>query len=168
MRLEKDMLGEKALPEEALYGINTARAMENFNLGQKSVNRGLIRAMVLVKKAAAVTYLNLGMGKPEVESAIIAACDEVLNSEDKYESYFPVQALQGGAGTSTNMNVNEVLANLALKSLGQNPGDYEVIHPLDDVNRGQSTNDVYPTALRIAAIRQLRLLSDECAKLQNA
>ena len=168
MRLEKDMLGEKALPEEALYGINTARAMENFNLGQKSVNRGLIRAMVLVKKAAAVTYLNLGMSKPEVESAIIAACDEVLNSEDKYESYFPVQALQGGAGTSTNMNVNEVLANLALKSLGQNPGDYEVIHPLDDVNRGQSTSGVYPTALRIAAIRQLRLLSDECAKLQTA
>lgn len=168
MRLERDILGEKKLPRQTLYGINTARALDNFNLGQRPVRRGLVRAMVLVKKAAALTYLNLKSGKTEVEGAIIAACDEVLGSEEKYEEYFPVQALQGGAGTSTNMNVNEVLANLALKVLGREPGDYDVVHPLDDVNRGQSTNDVYPTALRIASIRQLRLLSDECAKLQTA
>ena len=167
-RTEKDILGAKELPEETLYGINTARAVENFALGQKKMNRELIRAIVIVKKAAAVTYLRLKTGDGEKEKAIVKACDRLLNGECDMEACFPLQALQGGAGTSANMNVNEVIANLALLEMGIQPGDYDVIHPLDDVNRGQSTNDVYPTALRIAAIRQLRLLSDECAKLQTA
>lgn len=167
-RTESDILGAKELSEETLYGINTARALENFALGQKKMNRELIRAIVIVKKAAAVTYLRLKTGDEEKEKAIVKACDRLLNGECDMEACFPLQALQGGAGTSANMNVNEVIANLALLEMGIQPGDYDVIHPLDDVNRGQSTNDVYPTALRIAAIRQLRLLSDECAKLQTA
>lgn len=166
MRTEHDALGTLELPDEALYGINTARALENFALGQRATNRNLIRAMVIVKKAAAVTYRDTGLRDAEREDAIIAACDRVLAGG--YWDSFPVQALQGGAGTSTNMNVNEVLANLALQELGKRPGEYQTVHPLDDVNRGQSTNDVYPTALRIAAIGQLRALSEECARLQTA
>ena len=166
MRNERDALGAMALPDGTLYGINTARAMENFDLGQRPMNRNLIRAIVTVKKAAAITYRDKGLRDPENENAIIAACDRVLSGEC-WDS-FPVQALQGGAGTSANMNVNEVLANLALLELGHEPGEYQYLHPLDDVNRGQSTNDVYPTALRIAAIGQLRALSEACAQLQTA
>lgn len=166
MRTERDALGEMMLPDDARYGINTARAMENFALGQRPMNRNLIRAIVTVKKAAAITYRDKGLREADKENAIIAACDRVLSGEC-WDS-FPLQALQGGAGTSANMNVNEVLANLALLELGHKPGEYEIIHPLDDVNRGQSTNDVYPTALRIAAIGQLRALSDACAQLQTA
>lgn len=166
MRTERDALGEMMLPDDALYGINTARAMENFDLGQRPMNRNLIRAIVTVKKAAAITYRDKGLRDTKKENAIIAACDRVLSGEC-WDS-FPLQALQGGAGTSANMNVNEVLANLALLELGHRPGEYEIIHPLDDVNRGQSTNDVFPTALRIAAIGQLRALSDACAQLQTA
>ncbi|MDR1957487.1 MAG: aspartate ammonia-lyase, partial [Planctomycetaceae bacterium] len=119
-----------------------------------------------VKKAAALTYHSLRIGREGVYPAIVAACDRVLAGEA--DGMFPVDALQGGAGTSTNMNVNEVLANLALQICGRSPGDYGFLHPLDDVNRGQSTNDVYPTALRIAAIELLRTLSGECAELQEA
>ena len=166
MRTERDALGVLELPDDTLYGINTARALENFNLGQRPMNRNLLRAIVLVKKAAAITYRDKNLRDANIENAIITACDRVLSGN--YWDSFPVQALQGGAGTSANMNVNEVIANLALVELGYRPGEYQVIHPLDDVNRGQSTNDVYPTALRIAAIGQLRELSDECAKLQTA
>jgi aspartate ammonia-lyase len=126
----------------------------------------LIYAIVKVKKAAAITYHSLGIGQAEVSSAIVAACDHVLAGNA--DEMFIVESLQGGAGTSTNMNVNEVLANLALRILGKRCGDYDTVHPLDDVNRGQSTNDVYPTALRIAAIEILRTLSEECAALQEA
>lgn len=166
MRTERDVLGERQLEDGVLYGINTARALDNFDLGQRPVNRELIRAMLLVKKAAAVTYRDKGLGDRAREDAIVTACDRLLEGGDF--SAFPVQALQGGAGTSLNMNVNEVLANLALETLGERPGAYDVIHPLDDVNRGQSTNDVCPTALRIAAITLLRRLSDQCAQLQTA
>jgi aspartate ammonia-lyase len=166
MRTEKNVLGETTLPDETLYGINAAQAAENFALQHKRVNKQLIDAMVTVKKAAAITYKKLGIGSANVYGAIIAACDKLLAGG--YDDSFVTQALQGGAGTSTNMNVNEVIANLALLELGRHCGEYDTVHPLDDVNRGQSTNDVYPTALRIAAILQLRLLSDECAKLQEA
>ena len=166
MRVEKDVIGEIQLPDDCLYGINTARAMDNFKLNNHKTNRNLIRAIVIVKKAAAETYVHIKDGDIKKEKAISHACDKIL-SEDLWDN-FPLDALQGGAGTSTNMNVNEVIANLANKELGAELGDYSVVHPLNDVNRGQSTNDVYPTGLRIAAIRQLRLLSDECAKLQTA
>lgn len=166
MRIEKDLIGETTLEDSAIYGINTARAADNFSLHHKKVNLSLIYAMVKVKKAAAVAYKKLDIGKDGVYDAVIAACDKILSGG--YDGSFVTEALQGGAGTSTNMNVNEVIANLALAEIGRNYGEYDFIHPLDDVNRGQSTNDVYPTALRIAAIEQIRELSDACAALQQA
>jgi aspartate ammonia-lyase len=165
MRVEKDKLGEVQLEDEALYGIQSARAKENFNLDYKKTNLLLIYAIAKVKKAAAKTYIKLNTNA-EKYKLIVKACDLIL--EGKADDQFVVDALQGGAGTSTNMNVNEVVANLSLVLMGNNPGEYDYIHPLDDVNRGQSTNDVYPTALRIAAIDLLRNLSEACAKLQQA
>ena len=164
MRTEYDFIGSKELPEDALYGINTARALENFALPSSRVNKGLINSVVLIKKAAARTCLQLGIGNEKHESAIERACDAILSG--KYDDAFALSAFQGGAGTSTNMCVNEIVANLALKDLGYEAGRYDIIHPLDHVNRGQSTNDVYPTALRITAITRLRKLSDECSALQ--
>ncbi|UOO38139.1 aspartate ammonia-lyase [Oscillospiraceae bacterium CM] len=166
MREEKDSLGSIQLDDEALYGLQSARARENFTLGYKKTNFRLIYAIIRVKKAAALSYRKLGIGKDGVYDAVITACDRLLAGEA--DDQFITDALQGGAGTSTNMNVNEVIANLALVILGKKPGDYNTVHPLEDVNRGQSTNDVYPTALRIAAIELLRGLSDGCAKLQTA
>lgn len=153
MRTECDNLGEMILPDVP-WGINTQRALGNFDLGNSRVDLELIRAVALVKKAAAETYVNLGV-KPDDYRRISAACDDVLAG--RLDEAFPLDALQGGAGTSINMNVNEVLAHIA-----------GGVHPLDDVNRGQSTNDVMPTALRIAAIKMLRELSDSCAKLQES
>lgn len=166
MRTEKDGLGTQEIEKDALYGLQSARARDNFALGYKRTNLRLIYAVVKIKKAAALAYLKLGIGKKDVYGAILEACDRILSGEADGE--FIVDALQGGAGTSTNMNVNEVIANLALKIAGRECGDYDAIHPLDDVNRGQSTNDVYPTALRIAAVELLRELSDGCVKLQTA
>ncbi|MDR1909699.1 MAG: aspartate ammonia-lyase [Spirochaetaceae bacterium] len=178
MRRERDELGEVLLPDEALYGIQSYRAAENFALDFRPVNPRLVAAMITVKKAAALTYRKLSggagagtgaggvLGEAEKYDAIAAACDRLLAGEAAEN--FITGALQGGAGTSLNMNVNEVIANLALVILGRAPGSYGVIHPLDDVNRGQSTNDVYPTALRIAAVALLRELSEACARLQEA
>ncbi len=166
MRIEKDMLGAMPIPDHAAYGINAARAAENFPLSHKRTDLRLIYAIVLVKKAAALTYQGLGVGKDGVYAAVAQACDDVLAGT--YDGDFVTEALQGGAGTSTNMNVNEVLANGALRHLGYPAGRYDIVHPIDDVNRGQSTNDVYPTALRIASIRALRRLSESCAALQTA
>ncbi|MDR2658851.1 MAG: aspartate ammonia-lyase [Spirochaetaceae bacterium] len=195
-RTEKDFLGELKLPAGALYGIETQRARNNFALSYKTVNPRLIRAIIVIKKAAALAMIKTGgaakdtMGGSESggtegggESAkfhaIAEACDKLLSIGEKngsdengneaaYNELFIVDALQGGAGTSTNMNVNEVIANTALKILGKKPGDYKIVDPIDDVNRFQSTNDVYPTALRIAAIQQLRSLSNSCAELQES
>ncbi|MGE4589199.1 MAG: aspartate ammonia-lyase [Acidaminococcaceae bacterium] len=165
MRTEKDKLGTMELEDNVLYGIQTARAAKNFDLKHKKTQMRLINSIVLVKKAAALTYIKMGIGRDNVYPAIVKACDHILtgNANDA----FITEALQGGAGTSTNMNVNEVIANLALQELNYACGRYDIIHPLDDVNRGQSTNDVYPTALRIAAVQLLRTLSENCAKLQQ-
>ncbi|MDR2795709.1 MAG: aspartate ammonia-lyase [Spirochaetaceae bacterium] len=177
MRTESDILGELRLPDDALYGIHSLRARDNFALNYRKTNPRLLRAIVTVKKAAALTWANLEKSVLNSEAgakkfgAVAAACDELLACEDDtglFNGAFITDALQGGAGTSTNMNVNEVIANLALLRLGEKPGAYDIIHPLDDVNRGQSTNDVYPTALRIASILLLRELSDSCAMLQEA
>jgi aspartate ammonia-lyase len=166
MRKEKDKLGEIELEDFVLYGIQTARARDNFALEYKKTNQFLINAIVEIKKAAAMTYQKLGIGDGEVYQAAVKACDLILSGGAKDQ--FVLDALQGGAGTSTNMNVNEVIANLTLQLLGRQAGEYNYVHPLDDINRGQSTNDVYPTALRIAAIRLLRELSESCSKLQTA
>jgi aspartate ammonia-lyase len=169
VRAERDKLGEIQLPDDALYGAQSARARENFDLAYKSTNLRLIHAIIKIKKSAAIVYEKLLPERADVYRAIIGACDLVLSGGAGPErEMFIVDALQGGAGTSTNMNVNEVLANLALQIMGRTRGEYGAVHPIDDVNRGQSTNDVYPTALRIASIELLRDLSDECARLQRS
>ena len=166
MRTEHDTIGEKPVPDDALYGVHTQRALENFGVSGRRVRPELIRAVVLVKKACALTHRELGALPADVADAIVAACDDVLAGN--HGEAFVTDALQGGAGTSTNMNVNEVLANLALLKLGGRPGDYGRVSPLDHVNRSQSTNDVYPSALRIAAIYRVRELADALAQLQTS
>ncbi|MFU0828320.1 MAG: Aspartate ammonia-lyase [Lachnoclostridium sp.] len=166
MRTETDKLGQMELQDYEVYGLQTKRAALNFQLNHKRTNLRLIYSMVKIKKAAAMTYIDIGADQKGICPYIITACDQILSG--KADDQFITQALQGGAGTSANMNVNEVIANLALKEAGYPYGSYDKIHPLDDVNRGQSTNDVYPTALRISAIEILRQLSDQCAKLQEA
>ena len=164
MRVEKDLLGEREVPSEVYYGIHTLRALENFPLSGYRVSAILVKAIALIKKAAAEVNAELGYLPKEIAQAIMTAADEVMDG--KWQEQFVVDALQGGAGTSTNMNVNEVLANRAIELLAGQRGDYHVVHPLNHVNMHQSTNDVYPTALRIAAIWLLKPLSDGCATLQ--
>ncbi len=165
MRLEHDFLGEKAIPQNAYWGIHTQRALDNFPLTGQKVHLQLIRALALIKISAAQANLELGYLREDDAYAIIEAASEILAG--KMDEQFPTDALQGGAGTSTNMNVNEVIANRAAELLGGQKGQY-LIHPLDHVNKHQSTNDVYPTALRIAAIQLLLPLSEQIAELQNA
>lgn len=166
LRREKDSLGVRDIPEAAYYGIHTARAMDNFPVSGREVNPHLIHSMVMVKKAAAMAHLKLNTYQAEIACAIVQACNELLMG--RFKDNFTVDALQGGAGTSTNMNVNEVLANRSIELLGGERGDYTIVHPLDHVNCGQSTNDVYPTALKIAAIGLVRRLSQTFASLQEA
>lgn len=166
MRREKDLLGEKQIPEEVYYGIHTMRALENFPLSGCKVHDKLIEAITLIKKAAAEVNGELQFLPGDVSRAIVQAAEEVMAGT--WQKEFVVDALQGGAGTSTNMNVNEVLANRANEILGGEKGRYNFVHPLNHVNMGQSTNDVYPTALRMAAIWLLKPLSEACAALQQA
>ena len=164
-RIEKDSLGELKIPRDAYYGIHTARAMNNFNIDKSTVNINLINAVVTVKKAAAMAQKRLKEMDIKVCDAIIQACDKIL--EGKFHGEFLVNPYQGGAGTSTNMNVNEVIANVALEIINEEKGRYDIIHPIEHVNFAQSTNDVYPTALRIASIKLIRKLSKSFAALQE-
>ena len=165
-RVEKDFLGEMNVPADAYWGIHTRRAVGNFPLTGIPVHGALIRAYAVVKKACAFANGELEYLDDRKTQAIMLACDEI--AEGRLADQFPVDALQGGAGTSTNMNLNEVIANRAIEILGGKKGDYAVVHPLDDVNLHQSTNDTYPTALKIAAIRGFRSLSSLIALLQGA
>jgi aspartate ammonia-lyase len=179
-RHEHDLLGQREAPVDALYGVHTVRALENFPLARRPVHPALIRAFGAVKLACVRTNRLLDAGpdaggggsgaeRPLATAAYEAleqACGEMMSGA--LDAHVVVDALQGGAGTSTNMNVNEVLANRALQLLGRPPGDYATIHPLDDVNRSQSTNDTYPTALRVAAITLARALDRELTALQEA
>ena len=165
-RTEHDLLGERQVPAGALHGIYTERAIENFPIARRPVNPALIHAYGQVKLACARTNQELGyLDEPEAQ-AIIAACVEL--AEGRLDGHIVVDALQGGAGTSTNMNVNEVVANRALQLLGRSLGDYDVIHPLNHVNLHQSTNDTYPTALKAAAARRLGDLEQAVVALQEA
>lgn len=165
MRKEKDFLGELAVPVNAYWGIHTQRALENFPLSGQRVHSRLLQALALVKISAAQANMELGFLEQRKALAIMEAGTEIVAG--KLLDQFPVDALQGGAGTSTNMNMNEVLANRASELLGGEKGNY-LVDPLDEVNLHQSTNDVYPTALRIAAIQLLLPLSEAMAVLQDA
>ncbi len=151
VRIEEDLLGRREVPAGAYWGIHTLRAQENYRISGRTLNElpHLIRAIVQVKKAAALANRDLGVLDPAVADAIVAACDAILD-QGRCLDQFPIDQFQGGAGTSLNMNANEVIANLALELRGHAKGRYDLIHPNDDVNRSQSTNDVYPTALRLA------------------
>jgi aspartate ammonia-lyase len=165
-RRESDLLGTREVPSDALWGIHTLRAAENFPLAGRPVHRGLVHAYGAVKLAAARTNHELGWADEAKFQAVAAACEEMIAG--RLDAAIIVDALQGGAGTSTNMNVNEVLANRALLLLGRRPGDYTAVNPHDDVNLHQSTNDTYPTALRIAAIHGLRQLQAKVIALLEA
>jgi len=165
-RMERDFLGEKAIPNQSYYGIHTLRAAENFSVSRQKVHPELIKALAVVKQAAAESNMSIGLLDTNIGSAIFQAAGEI--ADGKFIEAFIVDAFQGGAGTSTNMNMNEVIANRGIELLGGNKGDYHLVHPLDHVNMSQSTNDVYPTALRMAAIRLLLPLSEACATLQGA
>lgn len=132
IRVEKDLLGKKEVPATAYYGVYTVRALENFPLSGCKVNKELIKAIALIKKAAAEVNKELGYIEQTVSTAIVTAANEVM--EGNWECEFVTDALQGGAGTSTNMNVNEVIANRAIELLGGKLGDYRIVHPLDHVN----------------------------------
>ncbi|GGS29556.1 aspartate ammonia-lyase [Streptomyces humidus] len=164
-RVESDALGEMAVPAQAYWGVHTARALENFRVSgvPVSVHPHLVRALAQVKHAAALANGEIGVLQPHKVRAIAAACRAV--AEGRHHEQFCVDVVQGGAGTSTNMNANEVIANLALEHLGHARGSYEHLDPLDDVNRCQSTNDAYPTALRLAISAALSELSTELGML---
>lgn len=150
-RVEEDLLGKKEVPASAYYGIQTMRARENFNITGYTIYPELIVAIAQVKKAAALANMEVERLDRTIGNAIVLAADEVI--EGKLHDQFIVDPIQGGAGTSVNMNANEVIANRALEHLGREKGDYEVIHPNIHVNMAQSTNDAFPTAIHIATIR---------------
>jgi len=167
MRIERDQLGQLELDKE-LYGIHTLRSYKNFIQDDSRTHTSLIKAMVQVKLACALGNHRAGLLSKEKLQWIKESCHEILNNFDPYRQYFVTHPLQGGAGTSTNMNVNEVITNLALNLAGFDAGDYQTLHPINDTNMSQSTNDVYPTALKIAAIYKVRQLADELADLQES
>ncbi len=152
-RLEHDLLGDREVPYEYYYGIQTLRALENFNISGITLNffPDFINALAMVKMAAAKANYELGQLPKEIADAIVKACQEII--DNRFHSHFVVDMIQGGAGTSTNMNANEVIANRALEILGKERGEYEFCHPNNHVNLSQSTNDAYPTAIKIALIK---------------
>lgn len=163
MRIEKDSIGSRELPDEAYYGINSLRGAENFPITGQRLHPELIRALGEIKKASALTN-RAAQGIPrDMADAIASACDEVISGA--LSDSFIVDPIEGGAGTSMNMNANEVIANRAIELLGGQKGDYSVIHPNDHVNLSQSTNDVIPTAIKMAAIRLCDAMEDELRRL---
>jgi aspartate ammonia-lyase len=167
-RTEKDTLGEVRVPAEALYGAQTQRAVENYPISGLREHPLFIRAFILLKKAAALANLEMATMDPKIVNAIVAACDTLLADEEKQRQHFVVDVFQAGAGTSFNMNCNEVIANLANVHLGGRLGEYKPVHPNDHVNMAQSTNDVFPTAIRIAVLLMLAELQPRIARLADA
>ncbi len=165
-RTEHDLLGEVQVPADALHGAHTQRAIANFAISHRPPHSSLIHAYGLVKLACGRVNHRLGHLEDDVFQALEQACTEM--TEGALDAHVVVDALQGGAGTSTNMNVNEVLANRALQILGRDLGDYDTVHPLEHVNLHQSTNDTYPTALKVAAVLGIRELEQEIVALQEA
>ncbi|MDC0336409.1 aspartate ammonia-lyase [Pseudodesulfovibrio sp.] len=167
-RIEHDSLGEVQVPTDAYYGVQTKRAMDNFHISGVTMSHYplLIEGLAYVKLAASDANASLGLLAEEKSRAISRACEELLSG--KLHDQFVVDMVQGGAGTSANMNANEVICNRALELMGHDKGEYDILHPLNDVNMSQSTNDVYPSALNIALIMELRELMDSMRYLQKA
>jgi len=164
-RTEHDLLGDREVPFESYYGVQTLRALENFNISGVSLSAYplIIEALAIVKMAAAKANYDLGLLSEPVTNAIVQACEEIING--KLHTHFVVDMIQGGAGTSTNMNANEVIANRALEILGYEKGDYNYCHPNNHVNLSQSTNDAYPTAVKIALINANKKLLEVIKEL---
>ncbi|MBV7308614.1 aspartate ammonia-lyase [Acinetobacter sp. CWB-G5] len=158
-RVEKDLLGHKEIPAHCYYGVQTLRALENFNLSPNKLNQFpvFINALAMVKAACAEANFKLNKLEENKYNAIQYACEQVINY--KYHDQFPIDMIQGGAGTSTNMNINEVLANIGLEHLDHLKGEYQYLHPNNDINMSQSTNDVYPTAIKVGLIFAIEQLN---------
>jgi hypothetical protein len=167
-RTEKDLLGEKQVPADAYYGVQTLRALENFQLSGVAINHypGFVEAWAYVKLAAAQANYDVGAMKKDRLDAIEKACNAVLAG--KYHDQFQVDWYQGGAGTSTNMNANEVLANIGLELTGHKKGEYQYLEPHDDLNMSQSTNDSYPTAIKVALILRNDKLIEELQMMADS
>ncbi len=164
-RMEHDLLGERDVPEDALYGIQTLRAMENFSITKIPLSHypQLIKGLAYIKKAAAMANYDLGLLEKNKKKAIVQVCDEILL--DRHLKHFIVDMIQGGAGTSTNMNINEVIANRGLEIMGHKRGEYQYLHPNSDINMAQSTNDVYPSAIRLGILLSYKKLKKSMSKL---
>ena len=165
-RIEHDSIGDKEVPVDALYGVQTLRAAENFVITKHPIHPEMIKSLGAVKKACAIVNKRVGTIKPEVADAIVAASEEVMAG--MHDDAFITDAIQGGAGTSMNMNANEVIANIGAIKMGGKPGDYSLVHPNNDVNFGQSTNDVIPTAGKLTALVLMKKLEAELADLEKA
>src|SRR5213082_1820394 len=167
-RLEHDLLGDRQVPADAYYGVHTLRAVENFPITGTpiSIYPDLVRALACIKQAAALTNHELGLLDKEKRDAIVKACEEVRDGS--LHEQFVVDVIQGGAGTSTNMNANEVIANRALEHLGHQRGEYKYLHPNEDVNMSQSTNDVYPTSVKVALHFAIDRLGASMQELRRA
>ena len=165
-RVEKDSIGAKDVPENVYYGVQSLRAAENFHITGLTMHPEFINSLAYIKKAAAITNCEAGLLDKKIAAAIVKACDEIIDG--RLHDYFIVDPIQGGAGTSMNMNANEVIANRAIDILGGTKGDYSLVHPNDHVNYSQSTNDVIPTAGKMTALRLLKNLKAELFKLHEA
>ncbi len=165
-RVEKDSIGAKDIPGDAYYGVQSLRGAENFRITGLKMHPEIINSLAYIKKAAAITNCEVGLMEKRTAEAIVQACDEILAG--KFHDAFIVDPIQGGAGTSLNMNANEVIANRAIELLGGQKGDYAIVHPNDHVNYGQSTNDVIPTAGRMTCLRLLVKLKKELLRLHEA
>ncbi len=166
-RIETDSMGEIKVPTDKYYGAQTARSLMNFKIGGDRFPRELIRALGILKKAAALTNKELGILPAEKAELIVKAADEVI--EGKLDEHFPLVVWQTGSGTQTNMNTNEVISNRAIELAGGEKGSKKPIHPNDDVNKAQSSNDTFPTAMHIAAVEEIhRRLIPMVTKLRDA
>lgn len=164
-RIEADSIGTKDVPEDVYYGVQSLRAAENFHITGLNMHPEIINSLAYIKKACAITNCEVGLLDKKIANAIVQACDEIIAG--KFHDDFIVDPIQGGAGTSLNMNANEVIANRAIEILGGEKGDYDIVHPNDHVNYGQSTNDVIPTAGKITSLRLLKNLKSELLRLHD-
>ena len=165
-RMEHDSIGDKEVPADAYYGVQSLRAAENFRITGLTMHPEIVNSLAFIKKAAAITNCEIGLLDRTKAEAIVEACDEILAG--RFRKDFIVDPIQGGAGTSLNMNANEVIANRAIEILGGTKGDYSIVHPNDHVNLGQSTNDVIPTAGKMTTVRLLKNLKGQLLRLHRA